>query len=459
MPRRPSSHVDDPAAVGRRLREARIAAGLTQRDLSFEGCTPAYVSRIEAGARVPSLQVLREFGKRLGVSAEYLATGVPGGDHLSSDLLEAEVALRLGDETRAEKLYEAARVEADSPQALARVQLGLGRLAAGRGELSEAVSLLETALDSGELASGEASAAADVLGRIYATQSRFDEAFALFERFLREAQSHGDKLDQVRFAVLLANAYVDDGDDERAYATLGEVLDTARQVVDPLLRASLYSSQSRVHLEQGEPARAAEYTQLAIATLKAGEQTLTAAGALLMLAHIENDRGKAQTALELLDEGEPIVVAGGDETEVAIFTVERARALSALGEDEEAVALILGVVPRLDAAAPRDAARAYSAAADIFRRHGDVPRALELYGLAAEQAPPPSKYKAAALATMAEIYEERGEAELALELLKRALAARTGAPVREITGDANGGPRRRRSGPGHESSRGATPSP
>ena len=105
MPRRPSSHVDDPAAVGRRLREAREAAGLTQRELSFEGCTAAYVSRIEAGARVPSLQILREFGKRLGVSADFLATGSPGEPDLSSQFLEAEVALRLGDDQRATELY------------------------------------------------------------------------------------------------------------------------------------------------------------------------------------------------------------------------------------------------------------------------------------------------------------------------------------------------------------------
>ena len=44
---------------------------------------------------------------------------------------------------------------------------------------------------------------------------------------------------------------------------------------------------------------------------------------------------------------------------------------------------------------------------------------------AAEQAPAPSRHKAEALAAMAEIYEERGEAEMALELLKRALAARS----------------------------------
>jgi tetratricopeptide (TPR) repeat protein/DNA-binding XRE family transcriptional regulator len=429
MPRRPSSHVDDPIAVGQRLREARHAAGLTQRELSFEGCTAAYVSRIEAGARVPSLQILREFGKRLGVSADFLATGSPAGKDLSSELLEAEVALRLGDEQRAAELYEATRNNSDSPAALAQAQLGLGRLAAGRGDVPEAIGLLEEALGSGELLPGDASSAANALGRIYAAQSRFDEAFALFERFLAEARKRGDKFEQVRFALLLANAYVDHGDYGRAHATLGEVLDLARQTVDPMLRAALYWSQSRVHLEQGEPDRAAEYAQLAIATLKASEQTLAAAGALLMLAYIENDRGNPEVALELVDEGEPIVATAGDDRDAAMFTVERARALSALGESEEAVALLLGVVPRLNAAAPRDAARSYSAVADVFRREGDIARALELYELAAERAPAPSRHRAEALTAMAEIYEERGDAQMALDLLKQALAARAGSTV------------------------------
>src|SRR6266581_5671336 len=149
MPRRPSNHVDDPVAVGLRLREAREAAGLTQRELSFDGCTSAYISRIEAGARVPSLQILREFAKRLGVDVEYLATGGSDDGGLSSELLEPEVALRLGDEERAAELYEAARAGADSPADLSRALLGLGRLALHRGELPEAIGLLEQALDSG----------------------------------------------------------------------------------------------------------------------------------------------------------------------------------------------------------------------------------------------------------------------------------------------------------------------
>jgi tetratricopeptide (TPR) repeat protein len=429
MPRRPSNHVDDPIAVGQRLRQAREAAGLTQRDLSFEGCTAAYVSRIEAGARVPSLQILHAFAKRLGVTPEYLATGRPEGEDVSAALLEAEVALRLGDENRAVELYEAARADADSPAAYARAQFGLGRLALVRGEADEGIRLLEQAVQSRELAPGDYSMAAAALGRGYVMQSRYDDAFAIFERFLDEARSRGDHFDEVRFSVLLANAYIDHGDYGRAHATLGEVLDLARQTVDPLLRASLYWSQSRAHLSQGEPDRAAEYARLALATLRASEQTLEAARVLQLLAFIENDRGNPESALELVDEGEPIVAAAGQVTDAAMFTVERARALSALGEGEEAVELLVPILPQLSAGAPKDAARAYAAIADVFRRQGDIARALELYELAVEQAPVADRHVVEALTAMAEIHEEQGNGDMALELLKRALAARTGVPA------------------------------
>jgi transcriptional regulator with XRE-family HTH domain len=81
-------HVDDPAAVGRRLTEAREAMGLSQRELAFPGCTPAYISRIERGERVPSLQVLRELARRCGVSETFLAWG-------RTDRLDAAVAERI----------------------------------------------------------------------------------------------------------------------------------------------------------------------------------------------------------------------------------------------------------------------------------------------------------------------------------------------------------------------------
>jgi transcriptional regulator with XRE-family HTH domain len=68
-------HVDDPVAVGKRLVAARESRGLSQRDLAFAGCSAAYISRIERGERVPSLQVLRELARRCGVTEAYLAWG------------------------------------------------------------------------------------------------------------------------------------------------------------------------------------------------------------------------------------------------------------------------------------------------------------------------------------------------------------------------------------------------
>jgi tetratricopeptide (TPR) repeat protein len=375
------------------------------------------------------LQILHEFAKRLGVTPEYLATGRPAAADLSSDLLEAEMAMRLGDEERAAELYEAALADADSRAARARARLGLGRLALRRGAVSDGIALLEEALAGGELAAGDASAAANALGRGYVTAGRFDDAFGLFGRFLDAARARADHFDQIRFALLLANTYVDHGDYARAHSTLGEVLDLARRTGDPMLRAGLYWSQSRVCLSQGDADTAAEYAQLALATLRASEQTLEAARVLHLIAFIENDRGNPEAALELVDEGEPIVSAAGEATDAAMFAVERARALSALGEGDEAVSLLLGIAPRLNAAAPKDAVRAYAAAADVFRKQGDVARAIELYELAVEHSPVPSRHVAAALTAMAEIYEEQGNAPRALELLKQALAARVGSPA------------------------------
>jgi transcriptional regulator with XRE-family HTH domain len=89
------SHVDDPVAVGRRLKDARLAAGLSQRQLSFPGCSAAYISRLEAGDRVPSLQLLRKLAAKLNADEQYLATGEEQVQQPPPELIEAEVERRL----------------------------------------------------------------------------------------------------------------------------------------------------------------------------------------------------------------------------------------------------------------------------------------------------------------------------------------------------------------------------
>src|SRR3954454_10494563 len=62
-------------AIGDRLREARLRAGMSQRELSQPGVSYAYISRIEAGVRTPSVKVLRKLAPKLGVSVSWLETG------------------------------------------------------------------------------------------------------------------------------------------------------------------------------------------------------------------------------------------------------------------------------------------------------------------------------------------------------------------------------------------------
>ena len=65
--------------VGNRLGRLREERGLSQRELSEPGVTYAYISRIEAGVRRPSLTALRKLATTLGVTALYLETGSGGG--------------------------------------------------------------------------------------------------------------------------------------------------------------------------------------------------------------------------------------------------------------------------------------------------------------------------------------------------------------------------------------------
>ena len=127
------SHVDDPAAVGRRLKEARLAAGLSQRQLSFPGCSAAYISRLEAGDRVPSLQLLRKLAAKLDADEQYLATGVEQVRQDPPEVVAAEVERRLAGNGSA-RVNNRPAGGLDDPTARARVLWEHSRALAAGGD-------------------------------------------------------------------------------------------------------------------------------------------------------------------------------------------------------------------------------------------------------------------------------------------------------------------------------------
>lgn len=425
MPRRPSTHVDDPRQVGRRLRDARQAAGLSQRQLAFPGCTAVYISRIESGERIPSLQVLRELGARLGVSADWLATGSEPPGLAGDPLVDAEVALRFDELERAHAAFERLLIEETEPARRARALAGLGHAAFAGGDHLDAIDLFEQALALHPGLDDADPSVADSLGRAYALTSQYAEAIAVFERRLDAAQERRDALQTVRFAVLLANALCDRGAFPRAERVLGHALSLARDMDDPLVRARLWWSQSRLHTLQNDVENAERYARYALDTLELTEHVRYSGLAHQVLAHIKLDRGEAGEALELLERGLPLVREGGNAYEEALFAVERARALVQLGQDEDARDLAAAAAEALAEGSPVDAGRAHLLLGEIHERLGDAEQAIDAYSRALAVLPVADRYKLETYARLARVLRDRGQVDEALELLDAALRLRT----------------------------------
>src|SRR5437867_7009254 len=124
--------------IGQRLRRLRTERRLSQRELSSPGVSYAYISRIEAGTRQPSVKALRMLARKLGVSAGYLETGSELTEAAQRELrlADAEIRLRLDEdreaaETALQELLEDAAAAGDRPAAL-RARIALGLAAAGR---------------------------------------------------------------------------------------------------------------------------------------------------------------------------------------------------------------------------------------------------------------------------------------------------------------------------------------
>src|SRR5215203_510293 len=62
--------------LGERVRQLRVAAGLTQTDLAGERFSKEYVSQIERGKTRPTQETIEWLAQRLGVDPGFLASGV-----------------------------------------------------------------------------------------------------------------------------------------------------------------------------------------------------------------------------------------------------------------------------------------------------------------------------------------------------------------------------------------------
>jgi tetratricopeptide (TPR) repeat protein len=331
--------------------------------------------------------------------------------------------LRLGQLEVARELYADALAAAISEDDRATALAGLGQVAFRLGEPRRAIAHFEEALSIFGSPEWEYPDLADSLGRSYAMVGELESAIALFQSCLEDAERRQDLVESIQFALLLANCLIDSGSFGRAEELLGQALALGRESANPSVRAHLFWSQSRLHAERDDHQTAAKYARRALEVLLLTEDTYRIARAHQLLAHIELDRGHAEEALRIVQEGWPLLEGTGNPVERAQYRLEEARALAKLGRREEAAALAMQISGLIATAHPEDAARSYSVLASVFEDLGEISRAQELYELAAEmlRSHNPSRYLAHVYTRLAELAEADGRKDEAFEYLKKAV--------------------------------------
>ena len=426
-------------SLGERLRRLRRERGLSQRDVASPGVSYAYVSRIEGGARQPSVKALRKLARKLGVSAEYLETGrdVLPGEERELRLSQAELRLRL-EQDLAEPEQDFRTVLEDAAEdgdvdALLRARLGLGEIAFRRADYVESVRQLEAPLTEGEVSPLSHGDVYATLARAYSALGRPERAVELLEGCLAEVRERApdDVAAEVRFATYLSYALADRRDLGAARKVVKEALARAQGAADPYSRVRLYWSLARLALMEGKPRTALRQVHRAIGLLEATEDTRQLGRAHLSCAEILLDEGNAADAASHLERAERLLGDTADAADLGWLWSEQARERTAAGDHEQAARLARRALETLKGSDPLKLARAHAALAGAHAAAGDVDKADAEYERAVKLFDGENHWQEAAATSRSWAHALRaaGRDQDALDVLDRAAEYAGRAPV------------------------------
>ncbi len=383
-----------PETIGQRLRRLRLERSLSQRALASPGVSYAYISRIEAGTRQPSVKAVRMLARKLGVSPVYLETGseVDPAEERELRLAAAELELRLSDdpsgvERTLRSLVEEA-IQAGDLGAAGRGETTLGLVAFREGDIPAAIELLERAI---ARTSPSPSAQPDLyatLGRAYTVRGDPDRAVLLFKSCLeRLAEEEPDNtVAYIRFATYLSYALSDQNDIPGAQAAVRTALARVTESADPYTRVRLYWAQARLAESRGRGLEALDSARRAIALLEATEDTLHLARAHLLCASILMlPGGDPGEALEQLDQAEELFGPRAAAADLGHLRTVQARLAAATGANTQAVTLAHQALELLGDVDPSNRGQAWWAIAEAEANEDRIDEANEAFARAAEE--------------------------------------------------------------------------
>lgn len=195
-----------PSTLGDRVRQLRIARGLTQADLAGDRFTKQYVSGIERGATRPTNDTLEWLASRLGVDRSFLEVGLSSDEweRALSVLSRAEAAIQAHDYDHGLGLLTevAERLASRSaPELELRALLAEGWARMYGGELRESMVALARAHELAAAPFFTDLDRAEVLFRLGCCRYKLSStatALALFKESLELAERSGLPCDRLR---------------------------------------------------------------------------------------------------------------------------------------------------------------------------------------------------------------------------------------------------------------------
>jgi transcriptional regulator with XRE-family HTH domain len=413
--------------IGQRLKRLRLERGLSQRELAAPGVSYAYISRIEAGTRQPSVKALRRLASKLGVSADYLETGSDLDPAAARELwlADLELQLRLGGDGETEGPLRELVAEADAAgdQATAlRARVALAAVAHDRGAYPDAVKLFESALE-GQLF--DPVSLVDIyaqLARAYAGAGHTRNAVDLLERCLAEVSDGDDVALEARYATLLSYALSDIGEIARAEEVVARALERVKDTEDPYMRVRLYWSMARLAHAEGREGVALTNVRKAIALLQATEDTVHLARAHLLAAGITLSRDDAEAAERHLDQAEQFLGASAASEDTIEIRIRRSRVAALRGNASDAVRLAREALALIPSDNGLDQGLAHAMLADGLALGGETAAADGAYRLGVDLLEQQGRWRDAANAcrAWAHMLRDQGSDEEAMDALDRA---------------------------------------
>jgi transcriptional regulator with XRE-family HTH domain len=314
-------------SIGQRLREARLARGLTQEQLARGLATKGFISQVERERATPSLAKLRLLADRLAMPLAGL-TGEQQPQEVAYLRKAAELAVRASEADRALKLLDEAR---DFP-ATANERAELLRI---RGRALDELGRFEEAIDAHQQAAATAppddpglnAAIYCEMATVFNEQERFSAGVEAGLRALRwlEQYRHADPAVRARILTNLGTSCLRLGQLERAHDFYERGLAAANDAESLYRMANAHMSLAITARGLGKLNEAIDHCTLALQLWSRIDQERNANRVLNNLGDVYYAQGNSLKAYQMQAQCLARAKELGDDLEVAVSGGELAR--------------------------------------------------------------------------------------------------------------------------------------